>query len=342
MNVKQLLPRLLLVLAVAFQVLAVASMVISREWILATGETWVFQTAPVDPRDIFRGDYVRLDYLFSQVSVRQLEEGILEKGLYKGQKVYLSLQRDINGVARAGRLTTTPPAGEAYLTGRSTAHWPYRRYNREANENRRIEQLRPVPVKYGIEQFYVQQGAGRAMEDMRGNRDAFQLPLLIHAGVSASGEAVIRSYEWSNLATKTEIVQSPRRDAPDEQASAIMRFTLMNRSDRAITLPLKTGNCSFTLIPAQQAPVEATGFVGERRACAAAEVKKITLAPNETHAVTFDLNQPHWQVMHDNAPTPPGKLPWDYRYRIQYQGETIPEVNAMIISRAFHGGGDID
>ncbi len=326
--------------AVAFQVLAVASMVFSREWILATGEPYLFQTAPVDPRDIFRGDYVRLEYLFSRVPVERIDEAILQQGLHKGQKVYLSVSRDINGVTQGGRLSLSPPAGKPYLAGRSTEHWPSRYYGRAAPDDHPATQFRPVSVKYGIEQYYVEQGAGREMEEIRGGRDGFQVPLLIHAGVSASGEAVIRSYEWANLATKTEIVRSPQRNVPDDEASAVVQFTIKNRSDRPITLPLKEGNCSFTLIPAQWAPV--TDFAGERPECATAKVEKVVLAPGETHGVSFDLNRPHWYVLYNNKPTPPGKLPWNYRYRIKYQGETIPGVNAMMLSRAFHGRGNID
>lgn len=329
-------------LAVVFQVGAVAAMAISREWLLATGEPYVFQTAPVDPRDIFRGDYVRLEYLFSRVSPSQVAEEIRENGLAKGQKVYLSLVTDSNGVSHGGRLSAAAPAGEVYLAGRSTEHWPYWRYRKTPPERRPEETHMPVSVKYGIEQYYVQQGTGREMEDIRGGRDGYQVPLLIHARVSGAGEAAIRSYEWGNLATKTEIARSPEREAPDDQASASIRLTLLNRSDRPLTLPFKTGNCSFTLIPAQWAPASAEDFVDEERACAHAEVEKITLAPGESHAMVFDLNDPRWRVRYNNKPTPPGKLPWSYRYRILYQGETIPGANATILSRAFHGGGNVD
>ncbi len=333
---------LLIGLAVAFQVLAVAAMAISREWILATGESYTFQTAPVDPRDIFRGDYVRLDYLFSNVPVQQLEEEILERGLDKGQKVYLSLRRDGSGITRGGRLHASPPKGEPYLTGRSMEHWPYRRYRSKTPEQRSKQELWPVAAKYGIEQYYVQQGAGRELEAIRGSRDTFQVPMLIHAGISASGDAVIRSFEWANIATKTEVAQSPERDAADEQSSAILHFTVKNRSDRSLNLPLKPGNCSFILIPAQRAPQEAMDFAHPRSNCAEAPINDVHLAPGETHLVTFDLNQPHWHIMYKNKPQPMGQLPWSYRYRIQYQGETIPGVRAILLSRAFHGRGSID
>jgi uncharacterized membrane-anchored protein len=334
---------LLLWLAVAFQVGVVAAMALSREWILASGTPHIFQTAPIDPRDLFRGDYVRLDYLFSSLPAQQLDEAILEGGLAKGQKVYLSLDSDSNGVSRGGRLYASPPQGQPYLTGRSLNYWPYSRKYQDRPLWREGEMERlPVSVKYGIEQYYVEQGAGRAMEVLRGSRSGFQVPLLIHARVSASGEAVISSYEWANVAMKTEALRSPQRDDPDGPASVVIRFTLMNRSERPLTLPLKAGNCSFTLIPAQQAPAAATDFAAERGDCADAPVQAITLAPGETHAVSLDLNRPHWQVNYQNKPTPPGKLPWHYRYRIRYQGEAIPGIKAVLLSSSFHGSGNID
>lgn len=328
--------------AVAFQVGVVAAMAISREWILATGTPHLFQTAPVDPRDIFRGDYVRLDYLFSSLPAQQLEAAILEQGLTKGQKVYLALDRDSNGVSRAGRLYASPPQGQAYLAGRSVNHWHYGRQYRDRPQPRAEEELLPVAVKYGIEQYYVEQGAGRAMEAQRGSRSEFQVPLLIHARVASSGEAVIDGYEWAGVAMQTEIAEAPRRDAPDAQASAVIRFTLMNRGDRPLTLPLKAGNCSFTLVPAQQAPAAATDFAAGRGACVDALIEPITLAPGETYAMSFDLNRPHWQVNYQNKPTQPGKLPWRYRYRIRYQGEAVPGLKAELLSRSFHGSGSID
>ncbi len=333
---------LLIALAVVFQIGVVATMVVSREWLLATGKPTLFQTAPIDPRDIFRGDYVHLDYLFSSVPLHQMDETIRKEGLRKGQKVYLELQTDASGVSQGGSLHVTPPQGP-YLRGYVISHWPYRDFGKQDEAQRRqaLADSWPVQVKYGIEQYYLQQGSGREMETMRGRRNDFQVPLLIHAAVSDSGEAAIVSYEWADIALKTEIAQSPERDAPDEKASAVIKLTLMNRGEKVLKLPLKGDNCSFVLIPDRNAPHDASNFVSARD-CTNKSVQTVALQPSEGYTLTIDLNQPYWWVKFKDKPTPPGKLPWSYRYRIQYQGEHIDGINADILSSAFHGRGNID
>ena len=335
--------KLWVILAVAFQVGVVAAMAVSREWLLANGEAHLFQTAPVDPRDIFRGDYVRLDYPFSNVPPGQVDEAIHEQGLRKGQKVYLSLGRDENGLSHGRRLYLEPPEGP-YLRGYVKQHWPYRRYREQTPERKRkaLEDAIPVSVNYGIGRYYVEQGSGVEMEKRRGGRDSFQTPLLIHSLLSGSGEAAIGGYEWANFAVKTEIVQSPQRNPPDEQASAIIRFTLMNHDEKPMRLPLKADNCSFALIPVQGAPEDAAEFVGTSRDCVSKPVRPVILPAGKTLSLRFDLNQPHWRVRRNDKVVSLDKLPWQYRYRIQYRGENIEGVKAAILSSAFHGRGNID
>lgn len=334
--------RTLIVLAVVFQIAVVATMAFSREWILATGTPYLFQTAPIDPRDIFRGDYVRLDYLFSHLPPARLDPAIHEQGVRKGQRVYLALEQHENGLSEGGMLYHNPPANGAYLAGRVRNDWPYRGYHERPAEERVKMPLTPVAVKFGIEQYYVEQGRGLVMEETRGGRNEFQLPMLIQAKVSADGEAVIAAYDWADIAVKTEVLRSPEREAPAEAASAAIRISLQNRSERTLMLPLKSGNCSFSLIGAQQAPEDATAFAEARNACAVAVITPLTLRPAEIHALEFDLNQAHWQVLRDGKPTPMGELPWNYRYRILYHGEPLPGVKGSIVSQAFHGRGNVD
>src|SRR5262245_14089672 len=55
-----------LAIGVAFQVLCLVAMMVGPLMTLATGEAILLRAAPVDPRDIFRGDYVTLSYEISQ------------------------------------------------------------------------------------------------------------------------------------------------------------------------------------------------------------------------------------------------------------------------------------
>lgn len=336
--------RLLISTTIAFQVLSVASIAISKEWVLATGEEVILQTAPIDPRDIFRGDYVKLDYLFSTIAVSQLGADILENGLNKGQQVYLSLKTGNSGIAQGDRLSLTPPASSLYLSGRVKMRWqPYQGYRKrsQADENQKPNK-QPVQVKYGIEQYFVEQGQGIAMEKTRGSRNDFQVPMLMHVALADSGAGVIRSFDWANIALKTEIKQSPERDAPIDQASAIMSFTVKNRGNKDITLPWKPGNCSFNLLPIKTTPAEHGEITFEQTDCNSIKPVSRTLKPGEAISVDFDLNLPRWHIVYKQEKTPMGKLPWNYRFRIIYTGGAIKGINAKIISRAFHGRGNID
>ena len=121
-----------------------------------------------------------------------------------------------------------------------------------------------------------------------------------------------------------------------------MRFTLKNRSEQAITLPWKPDGCSLTLQPVASVPVEPGSLVFSQPGCDTAKPETLTLSPNEEVAVDFDLNLPHWHVMYEGVKTPMGKLPWEYRFRIVYINDQTNDINASIISRAFHGRGNID
>ena len=51
-----------IITAILVQVLILAWMAGQREWILRTAPRIWLRTAPIDPRDLFRGDYVTLRY----------------------------------------------------------------------------------------------------------------------------------------------------------------------------------------------------------------------------------------------------------------------------------------
>ena len=62
--------------AIAFQLLVLGYIAGQREWILRTGRTVWLRTAPIDPRDVMRGDYVRLDYEVAHVSRALWKDGL--------------------------------------------------------------------------------------------------------------------------------------------------------------------------------------------------------------------------------------------------------------------------
>lgn len=102
----------LAVLMVA-QTLVLGSIVWSRQTLLATGREIVLPVVPVDPRDIFRGDYVVLGYDLSTVNVPAASDGTAQSGLRDGDVVYVVATRTPADPATAGLAATPPPVPEA-------------------------------------------------------------------------------------------------------------------------------------------------------------------------------------------------------------------------------------
>lgn len=86
--------------------------VIQHEWTLRYGETFKFETRPVDPNDPFRGKYVALDFTSLESALSQEQLKALSPEPYHGQQVYLIIEKEESGYARAVDITLAPPPDE--------------------------------------------------------------------------------------------------------------------------------------------------------------------------------------------------------------------------------------
>ena len=323
-------------LAVLLQIGTVAAIVVDKEWILHRGRELVVQTAPIDPRDIFRGDYVRLDYLFSRIPAAQVDPALLHGGLRKGERLWLAMRPARGGVMVAARVQKTRP-NFPYLRGRVVADWPMKK----TAEGRQVTE--PLRLDFGIGRYYVEQGRGRVLEQIRGRRDDFQRAMRVRLAVAENGEALIRDFDWADLSVRTSLLVTPEADAPEERASAVIRLSLRNETDRPVTLGLKPDGCSFDLIPAGAFPGPVALLTEERSAfCAGRESVPYRLEPQGILDIDIDFNQPGWRATVDGELKPLGRLPWPYRWRLVYR-DSLPEgLRGRIVSRAFHPGGQVD
>jgi uncharacterized membrane-anchored protein len=136
----------LLLAAVGLQLLVLVGMVAWRIGPLMNGEAITVRVEPVDPRDLFRGDYVILSYAFSRANNIA---GVLEAE--EGRTVYAVMVRDGNHW-RADHFTCQKPTDGVFLRGKALS-------------NGRVE--------YGIESYFVQEGTGRKYEDAVRDRKLF-------------------------------------------------------------------------------------------------------------------------------------------------------------------------
>ncbi len=163
--------RKILLVTVAAQLLILVGMIALRAIPLLTGQTVMVKVAPVDPRDLFRGDYVILSYDFSRVP-REGIEGLSEdeRASWKkleGRAVYVPLVPDSNGVhMRPGKVTVVKPARGPFLKG---------------------QMERQGSLKFGIEAYYVQEGTGLRYEQAIRDRQ-----LSAELAVTSGGQAALR------------------------------------------------------------------------------------------------------------------------------------------------------
>jgi uncharacterized membrane-anchored protein len=161
------------IVAIAFQTVVIGYMVQGRASILRSGTDIWLETAPVDPRDLLRGDYVILSYPVSTIS-KAMVTGEIPKESGR-QRMSVRLKPGVDGfwtVAEAsfGDL----PSREGMVVMRTL---PFHYY--VAVDGGMPELLF---VTYGIERYYVPEGEGRVLEDAR-NDGALE----VEARVSADG-----------------------------------------------------------------------------------------------------------------------------------------------------------
>lgn len=131
----------------------VGGLILTQERILKQGETTILETRPVDPRDLFRGEYVILRYAIETGEVIEREISMLPDGY----PVYLKLVEDERGIGRVERVTTRDP-----------------KINIEEGDEADDDDLWVRgEMEYGrvrfrsLEQFYVPEGAGGQIEQLR-------------------------------------------------------------------------------------------------------------------------------------------------------------------------------
>ncbi|MBA4132031.1 MAG: hypothetical protein C0519_11470 [Hyphomicrobium sp.] len=135
------------------QSLVIGWMVWDRVSLLANGREIKAAVVPVDPRDIFRGDYVTLGYGFTSGADIALPEGART-----GDTVYALLKEQGPSDWTLAGVTAEQPetqgSGEVVLKAIVDRAW-----RGQASPQPTVGRLR-----FGIERFYVPQGQGRVLE----------------------------------------------------------------------------------------------------------------------------------------------------------------------------------
>jgi uncharacterized membrane-anchored protein len=169
---------LTLVIVALAQTGVLAGMVVDRVRLLKTGREITLPIVPVDPRDLFRGEYVRLGYDISRIPVNLLD-GPLPK---PNAAFYVTLERKGDGAWLPIKLTSKrveeSSPDRIVLKGRAMFG--------------RLQETPSTPtaahmVKYGIESYFVREGQGPRLEALARDKK-----LAARIAVDSGGNAAIK------------------------------------------------------------------------------------------------------------------------------------------------------
>jgi len=155
----------ILVAGVGLQIAILAVMIATPLRTILSGQSVLLRVVPVDPRDLFRGDYVILSYEFSRVPNEIAIE--MASGKLAADTIFVTLEPEQDGRHyRATHFGLTRPTEGIYLRGRI--------------KNR-------FSIEYGIESFFVQEGVGLEYEKAVRNKS-----LSAEVVVDSKGNAMLK------------------------------------------------------------------------------------------------------------------------------------------------------
>ncbi|MBB2674846.1 UNVERIFIED_ORG: putative membrane-anchored protein [Rhizobium esperanzae] len=164
------------IIVAGLQTVILGTIIQSRASILTNGTEVLLKTAPVDPRDFLRGDYVVLNYDISTVPVQTVSGGIPAEPGERTLWVRLKKQGDGFWTVTESSFQTLPPQPETVIL-RSQ---PFYSGGLAAGDSIRVE--------YGIERYYVPESQGKPLEEARNDGN-----VAIAVRVAPDGSAQIRS-----------------------------------------------------------------------------------------------------------------------------------------------------
>lgn len=174
-------------LAGATCLLILGGMIVGHAWPLWTGRVVTMKVVPVDPRDLFRGEYVRLNTAATELHrdpatpasaawavVRPLDDVYVDSR--RGAYVYVQLEPTAAGDYTPASVSRRPVPGAINLRGR------------DKFRASRSHVTTVLYVDYGLDAFYVQEGRARRVEEaIRQGRD-----VRMQVAIASSGRARIK------------------------------------------------------------------------------------------------------------------------------------------------------
>ncbi|EHK54909.1 GDYXXLXY domain-containing protein [Allomesorhizobium alhagi] len=169
------------ILLALLQIGFLSFIIAGRAAVLRDGQEVLLKVEPVDPRDLLRGDYVRLGYDISNIPVSMIGNVPSGAQWIEAGPVFVRVKKDGDGIwkmvsASLYEPPSTPP-GDDEIDIRGMV-----------DDGRGLGRIDTLNVEYGIERFYLPEGEGLAIE-----RDMRVRSFNIVAAIAGDGSAQIKA-----------------------------------------------------------------------------------------------------------------------------------------------------
>lgn len=175
------------ILAIALQVVIIFAIIIFKLSVLTGGTEVMLRIAPIDPRDLLRGDYATFQYDISNL------DSYYSRGeqIRNGDNVYVVL-RQFGKYWTAQSVQKTKPTGsELFIKGKvesggmesQTDQFSYQRFGGSR-----------LHIVYGIEQYFIPEGKGQNFNFR--NKEAAAMVAIDNSGNAALKKIYVDDKPW--------------------------------------------------------------------------------------------------------------------------------------------------
>lgn len=170
--------------------LILLSMTIQPIMTYSFGEEILIKTKAFDPRNVFRGDYVRLNYEINDISLNKLNKEISEmiddndykelKELRK-KKLYVTLRKEESFYV-VDQVTLKKPAEGIFLKAK---------YEYNLREEKDYDKIKGIRVSYTLDKYFVPENTGKELEEKIRKGEAFA-KIKVYRGYSLLNEITFK------------------------------------------------------------------------------------------------------------------------------------------------------
>lgn len=175
-------------------VVFIGFMIEGRAQILRDGQEVALKTAPIDPRDLLRGRYVRLNYAASSIDVDDILPWLDddERRVSRDRTVYVTFESDAEGFDVPTDVVLKRPSGGKYIRASVTGGQVF--FNGDVIGGGRLR------VDFGVDRFYTNEQLAPELEERM--RDGEITTVVV--AVDEAGTAQIKAFRQDGINIVTE------------------------------------------------------------------------------------------------------------------------------------------